>query len=65
MAEMNRRVWASVHGIVACRDRMAHGDIYAPGPQVFIRWHVRGEPVYVVGFEIPDWLPDGVEVVYA
>lgn len=62
VTEIERKVWASTHGVVACLPHMGHGDIYASSPQVFARWHDRSQPVYVVGFDLPAWLPEGVNV---
>ena len=65
MAEYERRVWASVHGVRACSPHMAGEDIYASDYSVLVRWHRRhDQPVYVVGFEVPSWLPEGVRVVH-
>lgn len=59
-----RKVWVSTHGIRACLEHMEHGDVYAPGYQVMLRWHDRFEPIFVVGAEVPDWVPEHVRVVH-
>ena len=65
MSEIERKVWASTHGVVACLPHMGHGDIYASSYEVLVRWHHRhDQPVYVVGFDLPAWLPEGVNVVH-